>query len=605
MKRRAGIRRRRHQKGRLALRYFAWLAIVTLTVGFSACGDDTTGEDGDGDGQYDDIAEPGKADTVWGECEVREVLGFVNDLATTADVLRDAGVHSRAANNIAAYRDGLDTLSGTLDDNFFDDVQELDGVYYVGPIAMEQLVSVIRDRCQVSLHAEVIFSPQEYADSHLARARELIGAAQHSIDLAMYSFSDYSLMDDLEAAVQRGVAVRLLFETANGDHLDPDGSRSARLEDSGIDVRYVNKIMHHKFAIFDGAVTDFDAAYTGTLITGSGNWSNSAGTRYDENTVILTGHSELLLRFQKEFNHLWANSRDFVWNDTLVYYETIPVSEEAIVDNPDVDAVFTSANFRTYISATYGPTFSVITGENAISDRLIQLVDEATESIHIASGHFRLRGLAEALMAKAAANPTMDIRVYLDNQEYISEWYNSLQESDLEDCLVDAGDSESAIRYCYDRGFYFSYPFYAAGIDLRFKYYCYRWHYTYAAQMHHKYLLFDGRIVASGSYNLSDNAEHNTMENMVIYNAHTLPDLVQAFEANFEELWVTGEAEGHYDVLVDEITGTSPTFPIVFDSMALTWPEVTALKELIRDNCPDIDSDDFRTHPEDHTYCER
>lgn len=577
--------------------------MLAVTLGFTACGEENAGYDGDG--QNDDIAEPGKADTVWGECEVREVLGFVNDLATTAEVLNDAGVHSRAANNIAAYRDGPDGLSGTLDDNHFHDIDELDGVYYVGPIAMEQLVAAIRDRCLVSLQAEVIFSPQEYTDSHLARAKELIDAAQRSIDLALYSFSDSSLMNALGAAVQRGVAVRLLFETANGDHLDPAGTQSAGLEDRGIDVRYINKIMHHKFAIFDGPVEGFDAAYTGTLMTGSGNWSHSAGTRYDENTVILSGHSELVLRFQREFNHLWANSRDLVWNDGLVYYETIPVAEQAIVDNPDVDAVFTSANFRAYVSATYGPTFSVITGENAIADRLIQLVDDATESIHIASGHFRLRGLAEALMAKAAAHPELDIRVYLDNQEYISEWYNTLQESDLEDCLVDAGESESAIRTCYDRGFYYSYPLYAAGIDLRFKFYCYRWHYTYAAQMHHKYLIFDGRIVASGSYNLSDNAEHNTMENMVIYDAHTLPDLVQAFESNFETIWVTGEAEGYHAALVNEITGTAPTFPIVFDAMALTWPEVAALKELISDNCPDINSDDFRAHPESHTYCAR
>jgi phosphatidylserine/phosphatidylglycerophosphate/cardiolipin synthase-like enzyme len=585
------------------MRNIAWIASVAMILGFVACGGEPASYDGDG--PLDDIAEPGKADLDWGECEVREVLGFVNDLSTTAEVLHDAGVHTRASNNIVAYRDGLDELAGTQDDNYFADIEELDGVYYVGPVAMAQLVEVVRERCQVSPQAEVIFSPQVYADSHLARAEELIGAAEHSIDLAIYSFSDYSLMDALAAAVQRGVSVRVLFETAHGDHLDPEGSRSARLEDSGIDVRYINKIMHHKFAIFDGPVEDFDAAYTATLMTGSGNWSNSAGTRYDENTVILTGHSELLLRFQKEFNHLWANSRDLEWNDELVYYETIPVVEEAIVDNPNVDAVFTSANFRTYVSATYGPTFSVIAGENAVMDRLIGLVDEATESIHIASGHFRLRGLAEALMAKAAAHPEMDIRVYLDNQEYISEWYNSEQEADLADCLVNAGDSESAIRSCNDRGFYFSYPLYEAGIDLRFKYYCYRWHYTYAAQMHHKYLIFDGRLVASGSYNLSDNAEHNTMENMVIYDANTLPDLVQAFEDNFEKLWVTGEADDLHTALVNEITGTAPTFPIVFDAMALTWPEVNALKGLIYDNCPDINSDDFRAHPEDHTYCAR
>lgn len=569
----------------------------------SACGG-APGADSP-DGRDDAIADPGKADAVWGECEVREVLGLVNDLGTTAESLKAAGVHTRAANNIAAYRAGVDGVLGTEDDLIIEDIEELDGVPWVGPVAMRQLVEAILWRCQISPYAEVIFSPQRYADSHLARARALIDGAQVSIDLAMYSFSDTSLMDALGDAVQRGVQVRMIFETANADHLDPDGSRSAGLEDRGIDVRYVNKIMHHKFALFDGPQQNVDQAYTATLMTGSANWSHSAGTRYDENTVVLTGHSELALRFQREFNHLWANSRDFVWGDGFDFYETLPVAEAAIVDNPDVDAVFTSANFRTYVSSAYGNTFSVITGRNAVTDRLIQLVDEATESIRIASGHFRLRGLAEALMAKAAANPEMDIRVYLDNQEYVSQWYSEEQERDLADCLAAAGDSDSAIRGCYDRGFYFSYPLYDAGIDVRFKTYCYRWHYSYAPQMHNKFLIFDDRVVASGSYNLSDNAEHNTLENLVIYDAHGLPALVQDFSDRFEALWVTGEAESAYDSLVQQIEGPSLTFPIVFDAMALTWPEVTALKQLIRDHCPDINSEDFRTHPEAHTYCVR
>ena len=51
----------------------------------------------------------------------------------------------------------------------------------------------------------------------------------------------------------RGVKVRFVFETAN-DRQEPDrrsalaSSKSGRLEAAGVDVRWVNKIMHHKFA---------------------------------------------------------------------------------------------------------------------------------------------------------------------------------------------------------------------------------------------------------------------------------------------------------------------------------------------------------------------
>ncbi len=559
----------------------------------------------DGDDKLDEIAPPGKADGMFGECEVKQVLVYVNDLDNTQDVMKSDGIYTRAAKNILAHRNGPDGLAGTDDDDYFDTFEELDDVYYVGPKTMQRLVDACKYRCWAVPSAEVIFSPQAYDNSHLSKAAELIDHAQQSVDVAMYSFRDYNILDSLGRAVQRGVRVRFIFESANEDRKDPEGSFSAKLEDRGVDVRYINKIMHHKFAIIDGPVDSLDQAYTSTLITGSGNWSNSAATRYDENTVVISGDGELLLRFQKEFNHVWENSRDFVWDTSLQQSFSKPIFDRYIVDDPWVDAVFTSANFKTYDSARYGPTFSVIRGSNKVADTLVKLIGQAQESIHIASGHLRSRPVAEALLAKWEENPQMDIRVYLDNQEYISEWYNTNQEMELMDCLNDAGDSEAKIQDCYDNGYHFSYPVYEAGIPVRFKTYCYRWHYSYAVQMHHKYLIFDGKTLASGSYNLSDNAEHNTIENMVIYHADRFPDLLNAYEQNFESIWTTGETDHLYENLMDEIENGSGPVPIVFDSMALTWPQVTELKQAIRDACPDVNSDDYRRNPQDHRTCYR
>lgn len=42
---------------------------------------------------------------------------------------------------------------------------------------------------------------------------------------------------------------------------------------------------------------------------------------------------------------------------------------------------------------------------------------DADESIWVGSGHLRSRPVAEALIAKRAADPMIDIRVYLDGQE--------------------------------------------------------------------------------------------------------------------------------------------------------------------------------------------
>ena len=145
-----------------------------------------------------------------------------------------------------------------------------------------------------------------------------------------------------------------------------------------------------------------------------------------------------------------------------------------------------------------------------------------------------------------------------------------------------------------------------AVIEERFKHYSYRWHYTYAVQMHHKYVIIDERIVLSGSYNLSDNAEHNTMENVVIYDAVAFPGLVAEFVDNFETMWVTGIDDALYDALLDNVqNGTAANVPIVYPSMALTWEQVTTLKRAIRDACTDVDSYELRTRPEAHYTCSR
>src|SRR5690606_3395357 len=152
---------------------------------------------------------------------------------------------------------------------------------------------------------------------------------------------DSAIMEALERARNREVSVRMIFDAASTDRTDPEGTLSAKLEDMGIEVRWINKVMHHKFAIVDGVRTDADDPRDSTLITGSANWSHSAGTRYDENTLFVRRNAELVLRFQREFNHLWENSRDLVWNEEIEHLTSMPITEDMIDDHPGVDAIFT------------------------------------------------------------------------------------------------------------------------------------------------------------------------------------------------------------------------------------------------------------------------
>ena len=113
----------------------------------------------------------------------------------------------------------------------------------------------------------------------------------------------------------------------------------------------------------------------------------------------------------------------------------------------------------------------------------------------------------------------------------------------MQTCLAAAGTSETKKRDCMDNDFLFGYQVGQAGIDVRYKYYAYRWDFTYAPQMHHKFMAVDGKTLYSGSYNLSDNAEHGTFENMMVLKGAEHAALIQAFEANFESIWKTGRDE--------------------------------------------------------------
>lgn len=582
------------------------VAILTM-LAFAGCGGGGD-EPGDpengafGSGKADGGIDPASA-------EARAVLALVNDPEVGFDTLDDdARLNAKAANAIIDHRDGEDGEPGTADDNLFDDLAELDAAPFVGQSALNALLSyaiahgyLVEDGGRTT---DVVFSPQVFANSHNARIAQLIGTAQHTIDIAMYSFSDAGIRAALDAAVDRGVHVRFIFDTASEDRKLAgsalQSSKSGQLENIGVDVRWVNKIMHHKFMLIDGARDEASNAETATLVTGSGNWSGGAATVYDENTLFLGGHRELNLQFQREFDLLWEHSRELAANPALVTeHATLAITDDIVGDDAGEEVFYTSANFKIQGNDTF-----VTEGRNEIADQLVAAIEGATESIHIASGHLRSRPVAEALMAKAASAPEVDIRVYLDGQEFISQSTHDAQVDDLAECLDNAGTSASKIRDCNDSGFLFGLIVGQSGIDVRYKYYSYRWDASYAVQMHHKYMIVDGDELWTGSYNLSDNAEHATFENMLHFSGSEFADLVASYESNFESMWETGRAEDLLGDLREQIS-TLPTasIPLLFAPMALTWDEVTALKSLIVKECTIVNSTDFRTNPAAHKTC--
>jgi hypothetical protein len=112
------------------------IGLVMSSLLIPAC---AAGVGGDAeDGEHDAVG--GKGDS-FADTDARLVLSLVNDTAVdTGELDEDAGLSSRVARAIVAHRDGADREPGTADDNVFDDLEELDAIPYLGPVAMRTLL---------------------------------------------------------------------------------------------------------------------------------------------------------------------------------------------------------------------------------------------------------------------------------------------------------------------------------------------------------------------------------------------------------------------------------------------------------------------------------
>lgn len=134
------------------------------------------------------------------------------------------------------------------------------------------------------------FSPGEQC---LRNLRARMRAARRTLDICVFTIADNRLSEEIIAAHERGVAVRVV---SDNDKQHDAGSDIARMVDRGVAVRLDAgpSHMHHKFAVFDGRL----------LANGSFNWTRSATTRNDENLVV-TDDANLVRSFAQQFEALW------------------------------------------------------------------------------------------------------------------------------------------------------------------------------------------------------------------------------------------------------------------------------------------------------------
>jgi len=126
-------------------------------------------------------------------------------------------------------------------------------------------------------------------------------------DLRLEASPSATVFNSFQAAVKRGVAVRLMF---NQDHAQAipvppppeiDWAFVDQLRSAGVQIKPVPGVpdlMHHKYAVRDAGSAE------AALLTGSTNWTNDSWNR-EENVMFTIASGEVATDFAANFEGLW------------------------------------------------------------------------------------------------------------------------------------------------------------------------------------------------------------------------------------------------------------------------------------------------------------
>ena len=277
-----------------------------------------------------------------------------------------------------------------------------------------------------------------------------IEQARVRIDVAIYDLNLYSIRDALVAAEERGVQVRMVVESDNFE----DGEL-AIFTLAGIPVVGDEdpNAMHDKFLVIDRY----------EVWTGSMNYTLS-DTYRNRNNMVRLRSTELVENYEAEFEEMF----------TQKYFGA----------HSPINTVHREVEIDGVIVETY------FAPEDGVQSRLVELVNNAKESIYFLTYSFTSDELAEAVLA--AKQRGIEIHGEMDKAQ-----------------AANAGGE-------FDR-------FVENGIDVRLD--------GEGGSMHNKVLIIDGKIVVTGSYNFSANAEKRNDENLlVIHDAGIASEYLEEFQ---------------------------------------------------------------------------
>jgi len=156
------------------------------------------------------------------------------------------------------------------------------------------IISLICFAATAFAETKVYFSPGGGCTDAIVKE---VSRAQKTIDVMMYSFTSRPIVQAMDQAKGRGVAIRVLLDKGQETQKYAKGRYFVN---KGIDVKYDtgNGLMHNKVGIIDGKI----------MFTGSFNWTAQA-EKYNAENLLVIDDPVLINKYQERFDFLWDKGR--------------------------------------------------------------------------------------------------------------------------------------------------------------------------------------------------------------------------------------------------------------------------------------------------------
>lgn len=298
-----------------------------------------------------------------------------------------------------------------------------------------------------------------------------INASVKSFDGVIYSINMKDIPDAIIAAKNRGVKVRLIIDHS---HIYPrmDAQIKRLAAESGIEIRASRGyrtygVNHNKITIHDGEL----------VTVGSYNWTFGATFSNYENTITAR-HPIYVEGYKKYFEWMWSNARPLSQGAS-------PETQVGAYGVPPMDTKPVMS-----LNGTPVPAYLFSPGSDT-ENRVAALMDAARESIDAVTFTFSSKPIADAIIR--AQKRGVKVRF-------------------LED--IKMAKKSVMARYVYESGVPFKWT---GGRNDK-------------GAMHNKFIIFDGKILATGSYNFTTNGSVNSFENLIFVSD---PNAIKTYQSKF------------------------------------------------------------------------